>query len=111
MDKFFEYVRERNTALLNEAEKLKSEDRIDESNLAKVRANIYEVCGTVCGVHMKRPGGGIEACRMQLEKFRAIWGADRDKAAAHGDAEKTLIGDIKLETLEDAARKFEEAVK
>lgn len=111
MEKFFEYVKARNAALLAEAEKLKAEDRTDESDLDKVRANIYEVCGTVCGVHMKRPGGGVEACRAQLEKFRTIWGAERDRAVAHCDTEKALIEEVKLEALADAAGKFEEAVR
>lgn len=111
MDEYFKYLQEKNSALKKQAEEYKETDRLDEANLLKVRANIYEVCGTVCKVHLSRPGNGAEACRAQLAKFRSIWGAERDRAAAHGDTVKTVIEDIKLEALKDITEKFEEVFK
>ena len=111
MEKYMEYLRAQNAALKEEAEKLKKDDRIDESNLAKVRANIYDVCAAVCKVHMNRPGGGPDAYRAQLEKFKTQWSAERERVAAHGDTEKAIIEDIKLEALADIAAKFEEAAE
>lgn len=109
MEAFFTALAARNAALKAQAEALQTSDRKDEANLVKVRANIYEVCGTVCRVHMNRPGGDPDACRAQFEKFQAQWGAAREKAAAHGETDKALIEEIKLEALADIRQKFEEA--
>ena len=111
MEQYYAYLRERKAMLLKEAEQLKAEDRADESDLDKIRANIYDICGTVTKVHMDRPGGGKEACRAQLERFRREWTAAGEKAAAHGDTKKAVIEEIKLEALADAAAKLEEALQ
>lgn len=111
MEDFFEYLRVQNERLLCEADELKASDRIDECNLTKVRANIYDVCATVCRVHMNRPGGGLEACREQFDRFRNVWGSEKKRNEAHGDVTKAVIEEIKLEALEDIAARFEETVK
>lgn len=108
MEEFFDYVAEKQAAMKQEAERLKTSDRIAEANLAKVKANIYELCCTVCKVHLNRPGGGIDACRKVLDQFQTVWSAERDKAAAHEDVYNTVIGNTKLEALQDARAKLEE---
>ena len=111
MNPYYEYLKERNAALLKEAEQLRAQNRTDESNLKKVAANIYDVCGTVIKVYMNRPGGGVEACRAQLERFKREWGAAKEKAEEHNDTEKAVIEQVKLEALADATARFEEALR
>lgn len=111
MEEYFRYLSEKRDSLLSEAKKLALSDRNDEANLTKVRANIYDICQTVCKVHMNRPSGGAEACRSQFEHFRTQWGSERDKALSHGDTQKAIIEEIKLNALADAAQKFEEACR
>lgn len=108
MDEFYRYLEARSAELREMAAALSASGRADEGNFAKVKANIYEVCATVCKVHMNRPELGEKAFRAQLEKFRTLWGAEREKAAAHGDTQKQVIEELKLEALADAAAKFEE---
>lgn len=111
MTQYYAYLRARSETLKKHAEELLGSDRADEAAFDKIQANIYEICGTVCKVHYTRPGGGPDACRAQFEKFRAVWGAERERQLAHGNAEKAAVEDLKLEALADAAAKFEETVK
>lgn len=108
LNEYYAYLSAQKENQIRNAEMLKKTDRTDEANLAKVRANIYDVCETVCKVHMKRPEGGTNAYKGQLDKFRVLWSAERERATQHGNTEKAAIEDIKLETLEDAACKFGE---
>lgn len=110
MEAYFAYLDERFAALTREADALASSDRKDESNLTKIRANIYDVCRTVCRVHLRRPDG-IERCRNQFRVFETQWGGALDKAAAHGDVEKEFVERLKLEALADVKAKFEEAAE
>lgn len=110
MEQYYAYLEQARAALLAEAERLRP-DRLDESNFLKVKANIYEICDTITKVHMNRPGGGPDACRAQLERFKREWTAAKEKAAAHNDTEKAVIEALKLEALSDAATKLEEVLQ
>lgn len=111
MELFYEYLEDQNRALKKQAEELAAADRTDEANLTKVRANIYEVCETVCKTLLGRPDKGIDAFRAQLANFKLLWGAEKEKASGHGATQKAVIEEIKLDALHDITSRFEEACK
>ena len=108
MEEFIGYLTERIGACKAEAARLEEAGCRDEADFAKVRTNIYEVCRTVTGALVNRPGAGPEAVKAQLERFHTAWSAALETAKAHGDARNTVIEETKLEALRDAAAHFPE---
>ncbi len=108
MQEFIRYLGERAGAGRAEAEALAAEGRQDDANFAKVRANIYDVCGTVTRALLNRPGAGTGAVRAQLERFRTEWSTALEKAKARGDVRGIAVEEIKLAALEDVIGRFPE---
>lgn len=112
MEKNFEELNEwfekQMAACGDEQKKLLFDDRADEANLMKVKANVYEICKTVFGVFKKvKPEDKLfEEYLKKLEEFKATWEASRKKADEHGDVQKSVIEHIKLEALADVKNRF-----
>lgn len=94
----------------DEQKKLLFDDRADEANLMKVKANVFEICKTVFGVFKKvKPADKFaEEYLKKLEEFKTLWEASRKKADEHGDTEKSVVEHIKLEALVEVENKFRE---
>ena len=88
--------------------RLAAEGRKDDSDFAKVRTNIYEVCRTVTLALVNRPGAGREAVKAQFTRFDSAWGAALEKAKAHDDIAAAAVEEIKLAALSDVVSHFEE---
>ena len=111
MKDFIEYLTDRFEAGKNDIARLEAEGRKDDADFAKVRTNIYDVCRTVTKALADRPGAGSEAVKAQLERFNKEWNAALDQAREHGDIRNTVIGEIKLEALDDVIAHFPEEEK
>ena len=111
MDDFIAYLAAQAEAGKNEIAALEAEDRKDDANFAKVRTNIYEVCKTVTGALLNRPGFGIEVVKARLAGFKATWGADLDAATTHDDARGIAVAEAQLTALDDVITHFPEAVE
>ena len=109
MEKFIQYLDERIEASKAEIEALEAAGRQDDAVFAKVRLNIYDVCKTVTGVHLKPTGGGVNAIKSMLERFRTQWGEALQKAQAHGDVKNIAVEETKLAALADVIARFTEA--
>ena len=109
MDTFIKYLTAQLEAGKAEIARLEKEGCRDDADFAKVRTNIYEVCRTVTGALVKRPGAGPAAVKKQFESFQASWGAALDKARKHDDARSIVIEEAKLEALADVTAHFPEA--
>ena len=109
MQEFIIYIEESIQKLEQEEQLLASSDRKDEANLLKIRINIFGICKTILNV----VAGGQnpawkEAYLQKLTQLPQNWKASYEKAKKHNDVEKLVIEEIKLETLEEIKRKFEE---
>ena len=109
MKDFITYLTRRIETCREEIAGLEKDGRRDDAGFAKVRMNIYDVCRTVTGALIDRPGAGKDAVKAQFERFRTEWGAALIKAREHGDARNTVVGEIRMKALEDVIAHFAEA--
>lgn len=99
--------REENAALNRRAAELRAENRGDEAVFCTVRANVYDICATVCNVHLGR--GNLPAAAEILARFEGEWGAALEQARQRGDARKVCVEEAKLEALADVRARLAEA--
>ena len=83
MKDFIEYLTDQFEAGKNDIARLEADGRKDDADFAKVRTNIYD----------------------------KEWNAALDQAREHGDIRNTVIGEIKLEALDDVIAHFPEEEK
>lgn len=95
MEKLICLLDERAEAFRIESSRLTADDRGDEGNLAKVRANVYGICKSVFQV---LPEGKAAE---KLQSFYREWESARFAAQNHGDESRVTIETVKLETLEE----------
>lgn len=93
--------RQRGDALL-------SDDRTDEANFEKVRANVYDIFRTILSVARTR--GDEAAVRAffaeKLEQIPSNWHRAHENAVAHGDVVAQNLEAIKLDTLSGISTTF-----
>jgi hypothetical protein len=111
MEEFIRYLTNRVESCRNEIDDLEKNGCRDEADFAKVRMNIYEVCKTVTNALMNRPGAGASAVRAQFNRFRTEWSAALDRAKSNDDIRNVVIGETKLEVLNDVISRFPEVIK
>ena len=104
MEEFIRALIEENAALTRQAAQLRERNEQDEAVFCTVRANVYDICATVCRVHSGR--GDISAITAILERFREEWGAALEAAKRKDDAKKICVEETKLEALEDVCARF-----
>ena len=109
MNRFFD---EQIAACAARSQALLADDRADESNFEKIRANVYDIFRTVLSVAITTGKSDAEAARrfflQRAEAVPASWRASLEKANRHGDAAKAQIELIKLDTLAKIKDKFSE---
>ena len=101
---FIESLKAENAALNKKAAALRAENKADEAVFATVRANVYDICATVCGVKMKT--GDIEGFGAMLDRFEGEWGASLQAAEKQDNAKKICVEQTKLEALADVRARF-----
>ena len=103
--KFESYLDEQITACKRRSQLLAEDDRMDEGNFEKVRANVYEIFKTILSVAERICGGDDSAKRafflQKAEQIPAGWRASYEKAKQNGDIEKMHIESIKLDTIQE----------
>ena len=85
-----------------EAQDLQLQDRADEANIVKIKINVCGICKTVYeALQRATPPEQFERTYLaKLRQLENIWKEAYDKAEAHEDAEKLLIEQSKLKTLQ-----------
>ena len=106
MKEFIGYLLQKIEACREEIAGLEKSGRQDEADFAKVRLNIYTICRTVTDALLDRHGAG--AVKAQLERFRTEWSTALDQAREHDEARKRVVGEVRLEALEDVIAHFPE---
>lgn len=93
MEQFMAYLDEKAEFMRQESRRLTADDRRDEGDLAKIRANVYGICKSVFQVL------DAEQANRKLAGLKGEWETSLAAARAHGDTKKAAIEEIKLETL------------
>lgn len=104
MEEFIRELKEENAALTRQAALLREQNKQDEAVFCTVRANVYDICATVCRVHLNR--GDISAFSANLARFKEEWGAALETAKRQDDAKKICVEETKLEALSDVCARF-----
>ena len=104
MENFINTMKEKNAELTRRAAELRAQNKGDEAVFCTVRANVYDICATVCGVHLKR--GDPAAFDAALERFRREWGDALEAAKRQDNAKKICVEEAKLEALTDVAARL-----
>ncbi|MBD5084982.1 MAG: hypothetical protein HDT33_07970 [Clostridiales bacterium] len=103
--KFESYLDEQIAACKQRSKLLAEDDRTDEGNFEKVRANVYEIFKTILSVAERVCGTDDLAKRsfflQKAEQIPASWAASYEKARQNGDVEKTHIERMKLDTIQE----------
>lgn len=84
---------------------LAADERVEEGNFEKVRANVYEIFKTilsaaekVCG---KDDGARKRFFLQKTDEIPANWTTSYEEAKKQGDVEKVYIESIKLDTVRE----------
>ena len=103
--KFESYLDEQIAACKQRGKLLAADDRADEGNFEKVRANVYEIFKTILSVAERVCGKDDSAKRsfflQKMEQIPTSWAASYEKAKQNGDARKMHIESIKLDTIRE----------
>ncbi|MBD5149168.1 MAG: hypothetical protein HDT18_02040 [Oscillibacter sp.] len=106
--KFEAYLDEQIAACKQRGKLLAEDDRMDEGNFEKIRANVYEIFKTILSVAERVCGKDDSARRgfflQKAEQIPASWAASHEKAKQNGDVEKMHIESIKLDTIQEIKR-------
>ena len=104
MEEFMQSLKAQHAALNEQAAELRAQNRGDEAVFSTVRANVYDICATVCGVHMKR--GDPAAVETILARFQTEWTAALEAAKRQDNAKKICVEETKLEALADVTARW-----
>ena len=104
MEEFIRSLQEENAALNKQAAELRARNKGDEAVFCTVKANVYDICATVCDVWVKK--GDISACAAVYERFKEEWSASLEAAKRQNNAKKTCVEENKLEALADVRARF-----
>lgn len=108
MKRFIEYIDKSVEQLQQEEKMLATTDRKDESNLVKIRINVYGICKSDYQVFAQSKANE-ELKSTYLKKLDSLavgWQEARDKAQKFQAVDKVVIEEIKLQTLADIRLEF-----
>lgn len=110
MSKYIEYLDETIKELQKQEKELIQTSRKDEANFIRIKINICDICKTIYNVSAKTNSGVAlkEEYIKQLTRLPENWKISYEKAKEHGDAQKILIEETKLEMLQIIKEKFED---
>lgn len=105
-----EYLDARKAAVLTEVENLVAENRVDESNVLKAQANIYDIAKAVYGTAQQK--GTEEAAKATFTttfgNITGQWKKAMEAAKAHDDHRKVAIEEAKQAAVDEIQAKFVE---
>ena len=103
--KFVSYLDEQIAACKQHSKLLTEDDRMEEGNFEKVRANVYEIFKTILSAAERVCGEDDFAKKrffiQKAEQIPMSWTTSYEKAKQNGDVEKMHIERIKLDTIQE----------
>ncbi len=89
---------------------LLTDERMDEANFEKVKANVYDIFRTIFSVAVKNSKGDFEAIKrffiLKIEQIPSNWVIAYNTAKQHDDTVKMQIEQIKLDTVSEIRQMF-----
>lgn len=89
---------------------LQEDDRRDEANFQKIKANVYDIFKTILTVAQKVGNGNSQSIKQffwaKTEQIPASWKAAYEAAKLHDDTENMVIEMIKLDTIQEIRDEF-----
>lgn len=110
MNTFLSYIEEQINQLKLEEQRKIADHRKDEGNLLRIKENVYGIVRSYYEVVTKKSGNG-DFCSEFLNKVQIpakSWEEMKLKALEHGDTEKVVIEEIKLNTLKEILDTFQQ---
>lgn len=108
--KLVSWFDEQITVCKQRSELFAADDRMDEGNMEKIRANVYEIFKTIFSVAEKTCGEDNLAIKhfflQKAEQIPVNWETACEKAREHGDVEKMHIESIKIDTIREIKDMF-----
>ena len=110
MNQFIHYINDTIEQLQKEEQELIQSDRKDEANFVRIKMNICDICKTIYNVTENRttPDNLREEYLKQLTRLPENWKISLEKAQEHGEVEKIVIEETKLEMLNQILGVFEQ---
>lgn len=97
-----------------ESERLRAEERRDESRLCTVRASICDVIDALVRAAAKKcadADAAAEELNASVARVSAPWRARHETANAHGDFDTVCVEEAKIETAETLVRELTAIMK
>lgn len=100
-----DFFEQKNAACGLERKRLQEEDRGDEANFEKIKANVYDIFKTIFLTAQKQYGDDQSKVQEfflnKLEQIPSSWAAAYEEARQHDDAGAMHIESVKLEVVRD----------
>ena len=109
IEKMNTYFEEQIALCARRREALLSDDRSDEANFEKIRANVFDIFRTILSVAVKTGKTEKAVGRfflLRAEQIPASWKFSLDTAIRHGNAVKVQIESIKLAAMDEIRKTF-----
>ena len=106
---FFEFLDMRKTQTLSEALVLEKDDRKDEGNILKAKANIYDIFRAIWGAakNSTQDIDSFQECFVKkAQDIPAAWEDSLKKARENNDSHKILIEEAKLSAVAEIREKY-----
>lgn len=103
-EEFFTFLDKKKEETMEESRRLEKEERKDESNTLKAKANIYDIFKTVWNAVEGMTQSEEELERLFVTKIQAIstpWEKSLEAAKKHDDVEKIVIEEAKLSAVRE----------
>lgn len=97
-ERFYDYLNKKKSETIAKSVALAKDDRLDESNVLKAEANIYDIAKAVYGACLKEADGDnlSETFLIRFNKITSSWSANLSRAKEHDDPYRVLIEEAKL---------------
>lgn len=104
---FIQYLEIERDSCLAQADTLASDDRRDEANMLKIRANIFDVFTVVSRTAEKHfPQNQIDFIKNRMETIPTAWKASLTVAEKENEYVKIATERIKLQAMNEISQKF-----
>lgn len=104
---FIRYLEREKEACLLKADTLERDGRQDESTMAKIRANIFDMMAAVSqAAKIRVPQEPASFIQEKIESIPRAWKESLSAAEAHGDYTKVAIERVKLTAMAEISEKF-----
>lgn len=110
-ERFIKYLDDQTSVIDSNITRLIRDNRRDDANFEKVRANIYQMLKTIFQASLRtstEEEAQLKFFDARLKMIEATWKTALDKAEEHNNATRILQEKIKLEVMKDVRNTFKE---